>query len=70
MSSYGLNKDYDKDILVSGSFDNVTVYEKDEVWVYGIFKGQDSYTTVLGSERKVPAIESGWVEPTGKKYEY
>lgn len=70
IDSYGINKAYSKDILVTGDFSNVTVYEKDEVYIYGIFKGQSEYTTVLGANRKVPEIESAWVEPTGNKFEY
>jgi len=70
VDSYGFNQAYDKDILVTGDFSNVTAYEKDEVWVYGTFKGQSEYTTVLGANRKVPEIENAWIEPTGNKFEY
>lgn len=68
IDKYGFNDAMDKDILLDGDFSKLTIYEHDEVYVYGVFKGQGSYTTVLGAERKIPMIKSAIVVPTGNKY--
>lgn len=70
IDQYGFNDAMDQDILLEGDFSEQTIYENDEVYVYGIFKGQSSYTTVLGAERKIPMINNAIVTPTGKKYKY
>jgi hypothetical protein len=67
VDSYGYNDALDKDVLVTLENDNVTVYEDDIVWLYGIYEGPQSYTTVLGASRKVPSIIHAWIEPTGEK---
>lgn len=59
----GYNLD-DHDILITGNFGNVTAYEHDDVYVYGIFKGSTSYKTVMGAERTVPSIGNAWIETT------
>ena len=64
-SGYNLNNN---DIIVFGNFENIKVYEKDEVWVYGTYYGPYTYETVLKSKRTVPAITSAWVEPTGNSF--
>jgi len=68
IDQYGFNDAMDQDILIEGDFSDLTIYENDEVHVYGIFKGQTSYQTVLGDDRKVPLIDNALVIPTGKSY--
>ncbi len=65
--SSGYNLD-DHDVLVTGNFGNVTAYEHDDVYVYGIFKGSTSYKTVMGAERTVPSIGNAWIETTGNSF--
>lgn len=65
--SSGYNLD-DHDVLVTGNFGNVTAYEHDDVYVYGIFKGSTSYKTIMGAERTVPSISNAWIEATGNSF--
>ena len=65
--SSGYNLD-DHDVLVTGNFGNVTAYERDDVYVYGVFKGSTSYKTVMGAERTVPSIGNAWIETTGNSF--
>jgi hypothetical protein len=67
LDEYGYNQNISQDILVYGETSNLTLYENDIVVVYGIFKGQTSYTTVLGANRNVPEISNAVILPTGSK---
>ncbi|MDP3014440.1 MAG: zinc ribbon domain-containing protein [Candidatus Subteraquimicrobiales bacterium] len=67
IDQYGFNQGRDKVILVEGDTSGLTIYDKDVVDVYGIFKGQTSYTTVLGAEKQVPSVKQAIIVPTGQK---
>ncbi len=67
LDEYGYNQGTTQDVLVNGKTTDLTLYENDIVVVYGIFKGQTSYTTVLGANRNVPEISNAIIKPTGGK---
>jgi hypothetical protein len=55
-------------IVVFGTIPD-DLYDNDEVWIYGIFRGPMSYESAMGYHFTVPGIENGFFEKTGERYE-
>ncbi len=58
--SYGINTDM-HDIMVFGDFKNATMYEGNDITIYGTYYGPYTYETAMKSKRTVPCVTNAFL---------